>query len=114
MNEVQTIAPVAPPKPKILLVDDDAAMLSSLRLLLKANGHSVESAQGGAKALELLQAANYDLMLLDLQMPGVGGHEVLGAVDLLDPHDAGVASSMNRVRLRNSPNTPGISGPIRG
>ena len=76
MSEVQTIAS-AVPKPKILLVDDDAAMLSSLRLLLKANGHSVESAQGGAQALELLQTTAYDLMLLDLQMPGVGGHEIL-------------------------------------
>ena len=62
---------------RLLLVDDDPAMLSSLRLLLKANGHSVESALGGGQALELLQAADYDMMLLDLQMPGVGGHEIL-------------------------------------
>jgi diguanylate cyclase (GGDEF)-like protein/PAS domain S-box-containing protein len=77
MNEVQTIASGAQPIPKILIVDDEAAMLSSLRLLLKVNGHNVESAQGGAKALELLQVTDYDLMLLDLQMPGVGGHEIL-------------------------------------
>jgi len=77
MPEVQTIAPRALSKPKILIVDDDAAMLSSLSLLLKANGHSVASAQGGAQAIARLQASDYDLMLLDLQMPGVGGHEVL-------------------------------------
>ena len=77
MSEVQTMDPAAQTKPKILLVDDDAAMLASLRLLLKAHGHSVESVQGGAQALERLQATNYDLMLLDLQMPGVGGHEIL-------------------------------------
>jgi diguanylate cyclase (GGDEF)-like protein/PAS domain S-box-containing protein len=77
MHEVETIASGAQLQPKILLVDDDAAMLSSLRLLLKANGHSVESAQGGAQALALLQTSDYDLMLLDLQMPGVGGHEIL-------------------------------------
>ncbi|HKJ04064.1 MAG TPA: EAL domain-containing protein [Geopsychrobacteraceae bacterium] len=64
-------------KPKILIVDDDPAMLTSLRMLLKANGHNVEPAQGGAKALEQLAEDNYDLMLLDLQMPGVGGHEIL-------------------------------------
>jgi len=77
MSDVQTIASVPPPTPKILIVDDDAQMLASLRLLLKANGHSVESAQGGAVAIERLQASAYDLMLLDLQMPEVDGHEVL-------------------------------------
>lgn len=77
MPEVQMIASGAQAKPNILLVDDDAAMLASLRLLLKANGHSVASAQGGAQALELLQSTDYDLMLLDLQMPGVGGHDIL-------------------------------------
>jgi diguanylate cyclase (GGDEF)-like protein/PAS domain S-box-containing protein len=77
MHVVQTFAPGAQPKPKILIVDDDATMLSSLRLLLKANGHSVDVTQGGAEAIARLQTSNYDLMLLDLQMPGVGGHEVL-------------------------------------
>lgn len=77
MSEMQTIASGAPRKPKILIVDDDAVMLSSLRLLLKVNGHSVEAAQGGAEAIELLQHTDYDLLLLDLQMPGVDGHAVL-------------------------------------
>ena len=77
MSDVQTLASGTQPTPKILIVDDDALMLASLRLLLKAHGHSVESAQGGAKALELMQASAYDLMLLDLQMPDVGGHEIL-------------------------------------
>lgn len=77
MSEIQVVASGAQRKPKILIVDDDAAMLASLRMLLKANGHVVEPAQGGENAIELLKAAAYDLMLLDLQMPGVGGHEVL-------------------------------------
>ena len=77
MSEILTVVSEMKRKPKILIVDDDAAMLASLRMLLKANGHVVESAQGGEKALELLAATDYDLMLLDLQMPGVGGREVL-------------------------------------
>ena len=77
MNEIRTMMQGQPHKPKILIVDDDAAMLASLRMLLKANGHDVEPAQGGGKALELLRDQSYDLMLLDLQMPGVSGHEVL-------------------------------------
>lgn len=77
MSEAQTIASKAQIKPKILLVDDDAAMLSSLSLLLRANGYSVESAQGGAQAFARLQTSDYDLMLLDLRMPGISGREVL-------------------------------------
>ncbi|PKN11429.1 MAG: two-component system response regulator [Deltaproteobacteria bacterium HGW-Deltaproteobacteria-4] len=77
MSEIQAIASGAQLKPKILIVDDDAAMLSSLRLLLKANGHNAEAAQGGAEAIARLQTSDYDLMLLDLQMPGICGHEVL-------------------------------------
>ncbi len=62
---------------KILIVDDDVAMLKSLRMLLKTKGYLVESAEGGERAVELLAAHAYDLLLLDLQMPGVSGHEVL-------------------------------------
>jgi len=69
---------------KILVVDDDLAMLHSLGLLLNANGHAVTTAQGGTAAIELLTADPYDLMLLDLQMPGVGGHEVLRHVKAQD------------------------------
>lgn len=77
MSEIQAVTKGTQRKPKILIVDDDAAMLASLRMLLKANGHIAEPAQGGEKAIESLQASSYDLMLLDLQMPGIGGHEVL-------------------------------------
>ncbi len=77
MNEILADVPEMKKKPKILIVDDDAAMLTSLRMLLQLNGHDAEPAQGGEKAIERLTAADYDLMLLDLQMPGVGGHEVL-------------------------------------
>ena len=62
---------------KILIVDDDVAMLKSLHMLLKTKGYLVESAEGGGRAVELLAAHAYDLLLLDLQMPGVSGHEVL-------------------------------------
>ncbi|MBE0502206.1 MAG: response regulator, partial [Desulfuromonadales bacterium] len=56
---------------KILIVDDDVAMLKSLHMLLKTKGYLVESAEEGGRAVELLAAHAYDLLLLDLQMPGV-------------------------------------------
>jgi diguanylate cyclase len=61
----------------ILVVDDDAAMLTSLRVLFSANGFVTEAALGGRPALDLLGTRKYDVMLLDLQMPEVSGHDVL-------------------------------------
>jgi len=69
---------------KILVVDDDPSMLASLKIMLKASGYSPDTAQGGEAALELLEQIDYDLMLLDLQMPGMGGHDVLRQISRRD------------------------------
>lgn len=61
---------------RILLVDDQRAMLQSLQALLRINGYQVELATGGAEAIRKLQEGNYYLVLLDLQMPVIDGHEV--------------------------------------
>ncbi len=61
---------------RILVVDDQRAVLESLRALLRINGYPVDVAAGGAEALEKLQKTNYCLVLLDLQMAGVDGHAV--------------------------------------
>jgi diguanylate cyclase len=62
---------------KILLVDDDAAMLASLRALFAAHGFATETALGGGQALHLLGSTSYDVMLLDLKMPEISGHDIL-------------------------------------
>ncbi len=62
---------------QILLVDDQRALLESMQALLRISGYSVEMATSGAQALEALQQGRFNLVLLDLQMPGVDGHEVL-------------------------------------
>ena len=65
----------------ILVVDDDAAMLESLRFLFAANGFVIETAQGGEQALHKLGTRDYEIMLLDLQMPAVSGQDVLRYVN---------------------------------
>ena len=77
MNEMNKVCAQMKGKANILVVDDDVAMLNSLTMLLEVNGHAVETAQGGEAAIEMLATTPYDLMLLDLQMPGIGGQEVL-------------------------------------
>ncbi|MBG0776647.1 MAG: sigma-54-dependent Fis family transcriptional regulator [Desulfovibrionaceae bacterium] len=65
---------------KLLLVDDEPQALSSLQRLLRRRGlRNVASCDNGAEAVRLISENDYDVVLLDLLMPGVGGLEVLRA-----------------------------------
>ena len=61
----------------LLLVDDDARYLRSLELLLRAEHYSVRTASNVAEAIELLQQDDFDVAVLDLNMPGGNGTELL-------------------------------------
>ncbi len=61
----------------ILLVDDKPALLDSLYQLVAMHGYRADTALGGEQALEKLRSRDYDVVLLDLIMPGVSGHDVL-------------------------------------
>ncbi len=65
--------------PHILIVDDDETILDLLEDLLSST-YQVSRAPGGAEALRSLADRNYDLILLDLGMPGIDGFEVLRRV----------------------------------
>lgn len=62
---------------KILVVDDDAALRELLRDLLSDAGHSVDDADSGMAGLAKLRAGGYQLVTLDIDMPGLGGMETL-------------------------------------
>jgi CheY-like chemotaxis protein len=62
---------------RILVVDDDAAVQMTLRLLLERAGHSVVTADSGRKGLALCQTGNFDLLFLDIFMPGMDGFETM-------------------------------------
>jgi diguanylate cyclase (GGDEF)-like protein/PAS domain S-box-containing protein len=64
----------------ILVVDDDVRMTQSVRDLLAAYGYSSMTAGGGEEALRVLAEHDIDLMLLDLNMPGVDGYQVMRQV----------------------------------
>ncbi len=63
---------------RILVVDDIATNRDLLSRRLAQDGHSVTTADGGREALALLEARDFDLVLLDLMMPDINGFEVLG------------------------------------
>jgi len=58
---------------KILVVDDDARNLRLAATVLEQAGHEVLSAEGGAEGIEAALAHAPDLVLMDVQMPGVDG-----------------------------------------
>jgi CheY-like chemotaxis protein len=65
---------------RILVVDDGAENRDVLRRRLERSGHVVETAEHGRRALELLAARPFDLVLLDVLMPELDGFAVLEAI----------------------------------
>lgn len=61
---------------RILVVDDEADLVELVSYNLKKEGFSVESALDGEEALSKLKKENYDLLILDLMLPGVQGMEL--------------------------------------
>jgi DNA-binding response OmpR family regulator len=61
---------------KILAVDDDATALAALRQILVQKGYDVTTAPNGHDALRLLSAGSFDMVILDVTMPGLTGYEV--------------------------------------
>lgn len=58
---------------RILLADDDSAARDLIARALTSDGHTVETVQDGTEALERLGTATYDLLVTDVQMPGLDG-----------------------------------------
>ena len=71
---------MAETKRKILLVDDEPAILKILSIKLKISGYAVVTAPGGQEAIEAFKSDPPDLMVLDVIMPGMDGFEVLEKV----------------------------------
>ena len=70
---------------QILLVDDDADLLDVLREWLSMSGYQVETAQDGMQAIALAKRQTFDLVVSDLNMPGMNGHQLLAMLKTLDP-----------------------------
>jgi len=83
------LAPVSGPG-RILVVDDNELNRDMLSRQLEKQRHRVSTAPDGRTALDMLRAERFDVVLLDLLMPGMNGFEVLQAVRS-DPALAGVA-----------------------
>jgi two-component system nitrogen regulation response regulator NtrX len=70
---------------RVLVVDDEAGVRSSLTAILTDEGYAVEAVESGETALELLAGRRFDLVLLDVWLPGQDGLETLGRLRELAP-----------------------------
>jgi CheY-like chemotaxis protein len=70
---------------KILIVDDDSAVQAAIRLVLERAGHSVVAASDGRTGLAIFEIGDFDLLLLDIFMPGMDGLEMMRLVHQQQP-----------------------------
>lgn len=73
------------PGARILVIDDEAGIRESLEVLLSLEGFSVEMAVDGEQGLHKIDSGNYDLLLLDLSLPGQSGMELLPQIKERQP-----------------------------
>jgi len=71
---------------RVLVVDNDAAMRRALRGSLTAQGYVITEARSGEEALEEMGQRPVDLVLLDIEMPGIGGMETCRRLRVIAPH----------------------------
>jgi len=67
----------------ILLVDDEAAFTRSLSRLLRVRGYNVTEVDNGMSAIRTLGEENFDVVVLDLKMPGMDGFETLEGLKMI-------------------------------
>jgi DNA-binding NtrC family response regulator len=70
---------------KVLIIDDESAIRESLQILLEEEGYEVANAEDGEEGLNILDAQAFDLVLLDFQLPGRNGLEILKEILQRDP-----------------------------
>ena len=70
---------------RILVVDDEPAVQVTIRLLLERAGHIVVVAGDGRKGLAMVEAEDFDLLFLDIFMPGMDGLETMRLVRQRQP-----------------------------
>ncbi len=63
--------------PSILVVDDELSMREFLKILLEKEGHKVITASDAASAIDLIQKQDFDIVISDIKMPGMGGLSLL-------------------------------------
>jgi DNA-binding NtrC family response regulator len=70
---------------RALIVEDDPSILNLVKIVLEREGFTVEGVRSGADAIELLAVVAYDLLIVDLLLPQIGGEALLDYLELTQP-----------------------------
>lgn len=62
---------------KVLIVDDEKPICDLININLSAAGYVCKTVQDGMKAIDMIEAENFDLILLDVMLPGVNGYDIM-------------------------------------
>jgi DNA-binding NtrC family response regulator len=91
---------------RILVVDDDPAILRFVAIILRREHYDVDTAKGGRDALSKIERTKYDVVVLDLMMPEVSGLDVLKVLAVRNPRIKCVVlmSAASRFDVANSMN----------
>lgn len=72
-------------KSRVLVVDDEKRIRDGCQKTLELDGFEVATAESGLRGLEMVEQEHFDIILLDLMMPGISGMDVLARVKALHP-----------------------------
>src|SRR5512136_2489078 len=71
--------------PRILVIDDEIGICQGIQRALKPTGYQVDISTSSDKGLETIQKDHYNLVLLDVMMPGVSGIDLIASIHKHDP-----------------------------
>jgi len=89
---------------RILVVDDEPAVGDAIKMMLKFDGHAVQTASGSKEALSLLEQDKFDLIITDYSMPGMKGDELAAVIKQRLPHQPIIMISAYAEMLKSSGN----------
>jgi CheY-like chemotaxis protein len=81
--------------PRILIVDDEPMIRDLLSQALEIMGHSVETCSSGRKAVESVEAGNFDLVMMDVGLPDITGFEAMASIKAKSPQTPVILISGN-------------------
>jgi CheY-like chemotaxis protein len=98
---------------RILVVDDEPAVCDAIKMMLKFDGHEVQTANSSKEALSLLEKGKFDLITVDYAMVGMKGDELAAVIKQRLPHQPIIMISAYAEMLQSSGNPlPGVDSII--
>jgi CheY-like chemotaxis protein len=87
--------------PEVLIIEDDSRSIQLLELILGSEGYGTTVAHSGDEGLALMRSRRFDLLVLDLMLPGMDGFEILRQIRA-DPQLADVPVVISSARAQTT------------